>query len=261
MADHEQQRHKEQPQLPDPYRKTRRWYVFLSSLLLIYAAIGLELVAKPIEGKPASTELIFYPNVLEGLGIKILSPQAAPWVLFFLVLYFANRVDVEWRLCAQEILQFPPTWRDHMISHGLAVIAIAYPVIQWILDRQIADYLFPKSSLEKNTELYTLLLGACLASLVILPSIIMWKKPTKLFNSSRSADSRKYILLHWYLPIFIGVVLFFSLRARAEIVFSQINPAILKSISIILFVSLIPVLYRWIKPLMNYMKSRCFDEQ
>lgn len=147
-------------QLTEGYRKTRRWYVFISALLLAYSLIGLqafttstELPSQISQGstdtpptsvindlKLQSNDFVFCPESLGNLCIRVLSPQAVPWVLFLLVLYFGHRIDVEWKLCPEDLHGFQATERDHWICNMLAATAIFIPFLQWFFTIQIADY-------------------------------------------------------------------------------------------------------------------------
>ena len=68
------------PPLSDQYYKNRKQLVLWSGVLFAWEFIGIELNEIP------------FPNI----NIQIKSPDAAPWVLISLVLYFGYRTLIEW---------------------------------------------------------------------------------------------------------------------------------------------------------------------
>ena len=113
------------PPLSDAYRKTRRWYTFLSALLLTYALIGFEVVQK-LSDTPKETgdhSLVIPIQALGNVGIKFQNPNAFPWVIGLLVIFFAYRTYIEWLMCSVETPQNPAKV-DHHVSQTLGVVAL-----------------------------------------------------------------------------------------------------------------------------------------
>jgi hypothetical protein len=73
----------EVPHLTEAYQKAHKNYALVSGVLLAWELVGIELTPEPFEN----------------VNVKLLTPGAAPWVLFALVCYFAFRFHIEWLHC------------------------------------------------------------------------------------------------------------------------------------------------------------------
>ncbi len=111
------------PELGASYDKARRAYGSVSALLLAWELVGIELQPTPIEN----------------LKITLKSPQAAPYVLLVLVLYFAFRLSVEWCQAVPQRRQMRPSKVDFVIAHLIGTCAIGLFSVQRLLEIQIAD--------------------------------------------------------------------------------------------------------------------------
>src|SRR5437588_5845111 len=116
----------EQPTIPpldEAYGHARKAYGLVSALLIAWELIGVELDASPVEN----------------VKVTLKSPQAAPYVLIVLILYFGFRTTIEWyqndsrrrRLLASRI--------DFTVSHLIAITALALYGFQTLSKIQIAN--------------------------------------------------------------------------------------------------------------------------
>lgn len=109
------------PELTDAYRKAHKSYVLASGLLASWELIGITLDTK------------------EKYGIELKSPKAVPLILFTLVIYSGYKMTIEWMQCHPERRQHTAAKWDYRIAHGLAFVAIAISLIQYLLLIQVAD--------------------------------------------------------------------------------------------------------------------------
>jgi hypothetical protein len=97
------------PALSEHYAHSRRAYAGISALLIAWELIGVELETKPIEN----------------FKITIKSPQAAPYVLIVLILYFAFRTTNEWLHIDVRRRRLFPARLDFMVAHIIAATALS----------------------------------------------------------------------------------------------------------------------------------------
>lgn len=109
--------------LTEAYQKARKQYALFSGLLVAWELVGIELTKAP----------------LANFNITLKSPQAAPYVLIALVLYFAFRITIEWLQCDRSRRTLRVSLIDFTVSHVLAVAALALYVAQRLLDLQLVD--------------------------------------------------------------------------------------------------------------------------
>jgi len=124
--DQEADRFKPKQSIPDfgsSYEKARRAYSLASAVLLGWELIGVEL-----------------DRFFEGYHVVLKSPQAVPFVLLALVLYFMMRFTIEWYQAAEERRLRLVSRLDFSLAHALAATAIGVYAVQAILSIQLADY-------------------------------------------------------------------------------------------------------------------------
>ena len=112
------------PELSDAYHRGRRSYGFFSGLLIAWELIGVEINEAPFKD----------------FDVLLKSPQAAPYVLIALVLYFAFRTTIEWKQSDQARRGLRASRVDFGVAHLLGVVAIALYGLQRLLEVQIADF-------------------------------------------------------------------------------------------------------------------------
>ena len=111
--------------MTEAFRRTRKHYIFFSGLLIAWELVGLRL---PEDGKISST-----------IDIELLSPNAAPFVLIALIVYFAFRTALEWRYCSPPKEHQKIAGLDYWSAHGIAVAALGLFAFQRLLQMQIAN--------------------------------------------------------------------------------------------------------------------------
>ena len=110
--------------LSEAYQKARRQYALFSGLLIAWELIGFEL--------PNKVELV------KGGNLIIKSPQAAPWVLIVLVLYFAGRTTLEWYQCSEDSRGLRASLIDFRSAHLIGLFALGLYSVQKLLQIQVA---------------------------------------------------------------------------------------------------------------------------
>jgi hypothetical protein len=111
------------PPLCDGYSHARKAYGLVSALLMAWELIGVELDASPIE----SVKLI------------LKSPQAAPYVLRVLILYFSFRLTIEWYQTDVRRRSLRASRIDFAAAHAIATAAVLLYVVQTLSKVQVAD--------------------------------------------------------------------------------------------------------------------------
>lgn len=111
----------EKPHLSSEYYKARKNYNLFAGLFFLWEFVGIELPKNP------------WGN----MNITFKSPEAAPYVLLFILFFYAFRITVEWlqsdvsrRLLIQSKLDF-------YFSHAIAFISISIFFIQVAIHEQI----------------------------------------------------------------------------------------------------------------------------
>jgi len=109
--------------LSENYHKARRQYALFSGLLIAWEFVGLRL----------------HHDSLRSKGIDILSPQAVPFALIALILYFFYRIVMEWLRNDESTRERALSMTDFAVSHFLALGAIGVFIYQRMAAIQIAD--------------------------------------------------------------------------------------------------------------------------
>lgn len=109
--------------LPESYHKARRSYGLFAGLLIAWELIGIELQQAPFSD----------------FKVAFKSPEAAPFVLVALVLYFMFRITVEWHQADAVRRTMKVSKIDFRVAHFLAVTALGIFLFQRLLNLQIAD--------------------------------------------------------------------------------------------------------------------------
>jgi hypothetical protein len=93
-------------------------------------------------GLLASWELIGITlQTKEKWGIELKSPAGVPLILFVLVLYSGYKLLIEWTQCDAERRKHLAAKVDYWVAHGIALIAIAISIVQYMTRIQIIDFL------------------------------------------------------------------------------------------------------------------------
>jgi hypothetical protein len=113
------------PEFAEAYMKAHRTYGAVAGLLLAWEVIGIDLSREP----------------LTDLKITFKSPEAAPWVLAALLIYFSFRLTVEW-------YQTDPTRRrlrasivDYFAAHAIAAASLIVLLVQRAIQRQLFSFI------------------------------------------------------------------------------------------------------------------------
>jgi len=134
------------PQLTEQFHKARRNLVLFSAILFGWEFIGIKITEKPIDN----------------LDVKITTPEAMPFVLLIIVIYFFYRILVEWFQSNLERRKIKASNYDLVVSIGIASISILTYLIQQLGDIQIAEKLFDKSIMLDYFMLGSIFSGGCL---------------------------------------------------------------------------------------------------
>ena len=133
MADqiiHLQESETDSPPLTEAYQKAHKQYGLFTALL-----IGWELVGFTVEEMP-----------LDSVKVTLKSPEAIPYVLLALVVYFGYRLTIEWLQCDRKRRQIRAAMTDFWVAHIIGSAAIGLFVFQQVFNVQLID-LSPKQRL------------------------------------------------------------------------------------------------------------------
>lgn len=108
-------------ELTEAYRKAYKSYILASGLLAAWELIGVTL------------------DTREKWGIELKSPSAAPLILLTLVLYSGYKMEIEWLQCEPGSRAHPAAKLDFVVTHGIALTAIAIAIMQYLWRIQIVE--------------------------------------------------------------------------------------------------------------------------
>jgi hypothetical protein len=111
------------PHFGSAYDKARKAYGLSAAVLLAWELIGIELSPTPVES----------------FKVTLKSPQAAPYVLIALVLYFAFRTTIEWYQTEAPRRQMLASRIDFGVAHLIGASSLLLYAVQTLLRIQIAD--------------------------------------------------------------------------------------------------------------------------
>lgn len=140
------------PFLSEHYYKARKSLALFSGLLFAWEFIGLEVTNTP------------FSNV----AINVKNPNAAPFVLLVLVIYFMVRVIIEWKQSDETRRSFNISKIDYRMTLSFPIVAILTFFIQRLLNIQLADYLIEDALISSIGGLYGLSLAYLIMRVLIL---------------------------------------------------------------------------------------------
>jgi hypothetical protein len=121
-------------ELSSEYHKAHKQLMLWAAILFVWELVGIDLEkAKDAEGYAGA------------LVRSIKSPQAVPWVLLFLVLYFLFKCSMEWAQCFIERRKMPFARADFVAAWTVALAAIALYVGQAMSRVQFANVVQTKT--------------------------------------------------------------------------------------------------------------------
>jgi hypothetical protein len=113
------------PVLGSAYNHARKAYGVTSALLMAWELIGVELAAAPVEN----------------LKLTLKSPQAAPYVLIVLIVYFGFRMVIEWYQTDPRRRQMRASKVDFVVAHCIAGASLALYGYQTVTMVQLVNVL------------------------------------------------------------------------------------------------------------------------
>lgn len=120
--------------LSSEYHKARKQLMLWSGLLFVWEFVGIDLIkAESGEGNVST------------IVRAIKSPQAVPWVLLMLVVYFLFKCSVEWAQCYSDRRKVRFARVDFAFAWFFSGLAIALYIWQAISRVQLADRLPPRA--------------------------------------------------------------------------------------------------------------------
>lgn len=111
------------PDISEAYQKAHKAYGLVSALLIAWEVIGIELTKTP----------------MENIEVILKSPQAVPYVLVILVIYFAFRITVEWLQVHPERQKHRAARIDYFVAHCIGAAALGLYAVQALLRVQLAN--------------------------------------------------------------------------------------------------------------------------
>ncbi len=114
--------------LSSEYHKARKQLMLWAGILFIWEFVGIDLEKAKESGGNAGAIIS-----------AIKSPQAVPWVLLILVVYFAFKLRIEWRQCNKLRRDVAEAKQDCYSAWAFAVVACLLYFGQTISRVQFAD--------------------------------------------------------------------------------------------------------------------------
>ena len=111
----------------EAYQGARKAYGVVSALLISWEFIGIEFGASPVET----------------FNVTLKSPQAVPYVLIVLTLYFSFRFTVEWYQSDQRRRTLIVSRVDYAVAHLIGALALMLYAYQAFRNVQIANLFAP----------------------------------------------------------------------------------------------------------------------
>lgn len=111
------------PHFGAAYDKARRSYGLASAVLLAWELIGIQLDPAPVQS----------------FKVTLQSPQAAPYVLLALVIYFAIRLTIEWFQTDTVRRQMFASRADFVLAHIIGTAALGLYAAQTLLRIQVVN--------------------------------------------------------------------------------------------------------------------------
>jgi hypothetical protein len=132
--------------LTSEYHKARKQVLLWAGILFIWELVGIDLEKAKEAGGNAGAIIT-----------AIKSPQAVPWVLVILVVYFLFKVTIEWYQCNPARRALRVSRVDFLSAWAIPLLAFALGIYQAIRNVQLADRVFsPGGSPEVFSILLTL---------------------------------------------------------------------------------------------------------
>ncbi len=131
------------PELSGTYHKSRRQLVLWSAFLLVWAFIGIDL-----------DKLAKGGGLAAGFVDSLISKQAIPWAMCFIVIYFGWKTKIDWELCDGELKTC--WWARMDLGSGIFLGALSLLLFfyQKIFKVRMADYM------SQNPDMVLLVIAA-----------------------------------------------------------------------------------------------------
>jgi hypothetical protein len=161
--------------LSSEYHRAHKQLMLWSAILFIWEFVGIDLEqAKTAEG--------YVGAIVKSLK----SPQAVPWVLLALVVYFVMKCVLEWGQCQMERRKVPLARTDFFLALTFAASAVLLYFVQALRGIQVADII--QRSAAARAVVWGIVFGVLLALLFmviaprVFPTIAVWP-PRNMLNS------------------------------------------------------------------------------
>lgn len=164
------------PHFGSAYDKARKAYGLTSGLLLAWELIGIEFPGAP----------------LENVKIILKSPQAVPYVLIALVVYFAFRITIEWYQSEPSRRSLWASRVDFAVAHLIGTAALLLYAVQALLHVQVANKI---PGLQIFNFFIACAFGGLTVGLILALAHHGW-------SFSQTWRNDKKVILFW--PVFLG---------------------------------------------------------
>lgn len=115
----------EKPHLSPEYYKARKNYNLYAGLLFIWEFIGVDLNTRP------------WANV----NIEFKSPGAAPYVILFILFFYAIRIYIEWQQSDASRRSLRQSKIDYLFSHSIAFFSVLIFFFQLAFKQQLFSFI------------------------------------------------------------------------------------------------------------------------
>jgi hypothetical protein len=182
------------PPLSEAYQKAHKEYGLSSALLIAWELVGFNVQKAP----------------LENIEIELKNPEAIPWVLIVLVVYFGFRITIEWKQCDETRRRSKPPLIDFLVSHGIGATSIGLFSYQRLSQTQLATVISDANQV--------LIPNALLGSLVgLFIGILLNRLREK--HRERNGLSRGRRLSGFRISLFGGVIAFAAMVTAVKLTF------------------------------------------
>ena len=171
--------------LSTEYHKARKQLMLWAGILFIWELVGIDLEkAKEAGGNAGAI-----------IG-AIKSPQAVPWTLLILVLYFAFKLRLEWGQCNRARRDVRESKLDYLSAFVVAGAAVVLYIGQTISHIQFAN------AVQGSSGLNSLLIGAASVAAVSSFVYFLWERFT--IHKTRSRDDLIFIAFGFLVLMLVG---------------------------------------------------------
>jgi hypothetical protein len=187
------------PHLSAEYYKARKNYNLFAGLLFLWEFVGIELPNNP------------WGN----MNIRFKSPEAAPYVLLFILMFYAFRITIEWQQSDVLRRSFSQSKIDYFFSHFIAIVSLSLFFLQLAIKRQVITYFLSTPLRMSFISIGFILPSSFLSTYYQLQSIVDYAKDFMIMQKIDALAKRSRIL------IYLGQIIIVALMSILNYVIAE----------------------------------------